>query len=139
MKKGADQAIPIPQSFLMEDEFRFSTFSDSLRAWDVGDFSTHENGFEGDFRADVESVRTQSNSQEFSPAEHFKSIGGIKDTIPNRYTHTNTEEKLIELVTEGNRTIIASSNVAGTLCQDGSIFHFFIKLRYQVHRINVIC
>ena len=139
MKKGADEAIAISQSFFMEDEFRFSTFSDSLCTWDVGDFSPHENGFEGDFRADVEAVRAQSNSQELSPAEHFKSIGGIKDTIPNRYAHANTEEKLIELVTERNRTIIASSNIAGTLRQDGSIFHFFIKLRNQVHGINVIC
>ena len=139
MGKGADQAIPISQAFLMEDEFRFSAFSDSLRTWDVGNFSTHENGFEGDFRADIESVRTQPNSKEFSPAEHFKSIGGIRNAIPNRYTHTNAEEKLIKLVTERNRTIVASPNVAGTLRQDGSLFHFFIKLRYQVHRIDVIC
>ena len=123
----------------MEDEFRFSTFSDSLCAWDIGDFSAHENGFEGDLRADVEAVRTQSHAQQFPAAEHFEGIGGIRDAVAYRDTHANAKEKLVELVTERDGAVIAGADVAGTLRQDGSIFHFFIKLRYQVHRIDIIC
>ena len=56
MEKGADQAVSISQAFLVENEFRFSTLSDSLRTGDIGNFSTHENGFEGDLWADIEAV-----------------------------------------------------------------------------------
>jgi len=56
MEKGANQAIPISQSFLMKDKLRFSTLSDSLRARNIGNPSTNEDGFKGNLRADVETV-----------------------------------------------------------------------------------
>lgn len=139
MQKGADQAITISQAFLVKDEFRLSTLAHALRTRDIRDLSANEDGFEGNLRADIEAVGTQSNAKQLPASEHLEGIRRIGDAISYSYAHTNAEEKLVELITEGDGTVIPSPNVAGTLSQDCPILHFLEKLRDKMYWINVIC
>src|SRR5258708_6160339 len=86
VQERAQEAISESEAFLAEDELGYAALSDSLRTRNVGHSLATEDRFEGDLRADAETILSETHSDHLASLEHFECIGRVSDSPPDRNT-----------------------------------------------------